>query len=98
MSLTQEQVIHIARLAKLNVTNDEVQQYQKDLNSIVGYIDTLAQIDASELEKVSWNIEHSLIPRLDEEHSSVSREALLGCSAQKIIQHQIAVDNIGIRA
>jgi aspartyl-tRNA(Asn)/glutamyl-tRNA(Gln) amidotransferase subunit C len=53
MSLTQEQVIHIARLAKLNVTNDEVQQYQKDLNSIVGYIDTLAQIDASELEKVS---------------------------------------------
>ncbi len=53
MSLTQEQITHIARLAKLNVTVDEVEQYQKDLNSIVGYIDTLAEIDPSELQKVS---------------------------------------------
>lgn len=98
MSLTQEQVAHIARLAKLHVTESEVELYQKDLNSIVGYIDLLSQVPESELQKVQGNIEHSLIPRLDEEHRDISREALLGCSPQKIIHHQIAVDSLGIRA
>ena len=49
MSLTQEQVIHIARLAKLHVTDIEVEQYQKDLNSIVSYIDILSKVPDSKL-------------------------------------------------
>ncbi len=98
MSLTQEQVKHIARLAKLHVDDSQVEAYQKDLNSIVGYIDILSSVPDSELQKVQGHIEHPLIPRIDEEHSDVSREALLGCSPQKIIQNQIAVDSLGIRA
>ena len=98
MSLTQEQVIHIARLAKLQVNETQVDEYMKDLNSIVGYIDMLSQVPDSELQKVQGNIEHTLIPRLDEEHTDISREALLACSPQKIIQNQIAVDSLGIRA
>ncbi|OIP54677.1 hypothetical protein AUK10_00485 [Candidatus Gracilibacteria bacterium CG2_30_37_12] len=98
MSLTQEQVKHIARLAKLHVTPEEVDGYVTDLNSIVGYIDILSSVPDSELQKVQGNIEHSLIPRLDEEHRDITREALLACSPQKIIQNQIAVDSLGIRA
>lgn len=98
MSLTQEQVTHIAHLAKLHLTPSEVEHYQKDLNSIVGYIDMLSNIDDATLAKVHGNIEHKLIPRLDEEHRDISREALLACSPQKIIHHQITVDSLGIRA
>ncbi|MDD2891564.1 MAG: Asp-tRNA(Asn)/Glu-tRNA(Gln) amidotransferase subunit GatC [Candidatus Gracilibacteria bacterium] len=98
MSLTQEQVIHIAHLAKLHITPEEVEQYQGDLNSIVGYIDILSQVPDSELQKVHGNIEHTLIPRLDEEHRDISREELLSCTPQKVIHHQIAVDSLGIRA
>jgi aspartyl-tRNA(Asn)/glutamyl-tRNA(Gln) amidotransferase subunit C len=98
MSLTQEQVAHIARLAKLHVSDSELVQYQKDLNSIVGYIDLLGNIPESELQKIQGNIEHTLIPRFDAEHSEVSREALLACSPQKIIHSQIAVDSLGIRS
>lgn len=99
MSLTQEQVLHIARLAKLHLSDSEVEQYQKDLNAVVGYIDMLSNIPDSELQKVHGNLsEHALIPRPDEEHSDISREALLACSPQKIIHHQIAVDSLGIRA
>lgn len=57
MSLTQEQVKHIARLAKLHVTPDEVDRYVTDLNAIVGYIDILSNIPDSELQKVQENIE-----------------------------------------
>ena len=99
MSLTQEQVKHIARLAKLHLTDSDIEHYQKDLNSIVGYIDILSQVPDSELQKVHLNnIEYALIPRLDEEHRDISRDALLACSPQKIIHHQIAVDSLGIRA
>ncbi|MFA6091179.1 MAG: aspartyl/glutamyl-tRNA amidotransferase subunit C [Candidatus Gracilibacteria bacterium] len=98
MSLTQEQVTHIARLAKLHVTPEEVNGYMDNLNSIVGYIDILSSVPDSELQKVQGNIEYSLIPRLDEEHRDITRETLLACSPQKIIQNQIAVDSLGIRA
>ncbi|MDD5377290.1 MAG: aspartyl/glutamyl-tRNA amidotransferase subunit C [Candidatus Gracilibacteria bacterium] len=98
MSLIQEEVTHIARLAKLHLTDSDVEHYQKDLNSIVGYIDILSDVPDSELQKVQGNTLHALIPRLDEEHRDISREALLECSPQKIIHHQIAVDSLGIRS
>lgn len=98
MSLTQEQVKHIAHLAKLHITDTDIESYQKDLNSIVGYIDVLSSVPDAELQKVHGKIEHSLIPRIDEEHHDITREALLACSPQKVIHHQIAVDSLGIRA
>ncbi|MDD2916497.1 MAG: aspartyl/glutamyl-tRNA amidotransferase subunit C [Candidatus Gracilibacteria bacterium] len=98
MSLTQEQVAHIARLAKLHVTDADVGRYLHDLNAIVGYIDVLGTIPKAELEKVQGSIEHTLIPRLDEEHRDIDRDTLLACSPQRIIQNQIAVDSLGIRA
>lgn len=98
MSLTQEQVTHIARLAKLHVSPEDVERYQKDLNSIVGYIDVLSQVPDSKLQAVQGDIEHTLIPRIDEEHRDIEREALLACSPQKIIHSQIAVDSLGIRS
>lgn len=52
MSLTQEQITHIARLSALSLSPEEIARYQKDLNSIVGYIDMLAKVPDSELQRV----------------------------------------------
>lgn len=52
MSLTQEQIIHIAKLAKLHLSEADIERYQKDLNSIVDYIDILNSVPESELQKV----------------------------------------------
>lgn len=98
MSLTQEQILHIARLAKLHIDENEIASYQKDLNSIMDYVDTLNSISSEELAKAKEKIGNGLIPRIDEVHHNIEREELLACSPQKIIQNQIAVDNISSRA
>lgn len=95
MSLTQEQIIHIARLAALKLSPDEIMKHQKDLNSIVGHIDMLAKVPDSELQRVKWNIATAgLIPRADQEFSPISWDELLACSPKKIVNHQISIDNI----
>lgn len=97
MSLTQEQIAHIARkLAKLSPTDEQIARYVNDLNPIVDYIDILNRIPESELQNIRLHDGSHLIPRLDEEKvvQDPTREELLACSPKKIIGHQIAVDNI----
>ena len=53
MSLTQEQVKHIANLSRLSLTPEDTVRYQKDLNSIVDYIDILSKVDEKELASIN---------------------------------------------
>jgi aspartyl-tRNA(Asn)/glutamyl-tRNA(Gln) amidotransferase subunit C len=97
MSLTQEQILHIARLAKLHIEEGEIASYQKDLNPIMDYVNILNSVPEESLKKAHESIGLGLIPRPDEVIRTIDREDLLACSSQKIIHHQIAVDNISSR-
>ena len=48
--LTKDQVRHIAKLARLRLTDDEVERFSKELTSILGYIETLTEVDTSTVE------------------------------------------------
>jgi aspartyl-tRNA(Asn)/glutamyl-tRNA(Gln) amidotransferase subunit C len=45
MKLTHQQVLHVAKLARLAVTDDEVAQYVQQLSSILDAVDVLATVD-----------------------------------------------------
>ncbi len=45
MSLSELEVRHVAMLARLALTDEEVASLQGDLNSILGHIDTIRQLD-----------------------------------------------------
>lgn len=47
MSLTREDVTNIANLARLGLSEEELEQAGKDLNSILKYIDRLQKIDTT---------------------------------------------------
>lgn len=47
MSLTKEQVQHIAQLARLSLTDDEVTQFQQQLSDILAYFDQIQGVDTS---------------------------------------------------
>ena len=51
--LSKEQVLHIARLAKLKLTEKEVKKFQKQLSDILSYIDMLNELDISKVEPSS---------------------------------------------
>jgi aspartyl-tRNA(Asn)/glutamyl-tRNA(Gln) amidotransferase subunit C len=48
MTISRDEVLQIARLARIELRDDEVETYQRDLNSILDYIDKLRDLDAPE--------------------------------------------------
>ena len=48
--ITQEQVLHVAKLARLKLAENEVAAYQQDLNAILEYVDVLSELDTENVE------------------------------------------------
>src|SRR4051812_7519746 len=51
--LTRDDVLKLAQLARLQLTDDEVTEYQKELAEILQYVEQLNDIDISGLEPTS---------------------------------------------
>lgn len=49
MSLTDADVQHVANLARLGLSDDEVSQLREELSSILGHIEVLQQIDTDSI-------------------------------------------------
>ena len=47
MSLTTAQVKHIARLSRLELTDEEVQKFGSQLSAVLGYIEKLDELDTT---------------------------------------------------
>jgi len=50
VKLTRPQVQHIAELAKLNLSNGEVEKFRRQLSSILEYVELLNEIDTMDVE------------------------------------------------
>lgn len=45
MALTKEEVLDVAKLARLKFKQEEIEKFQLELNDILGYIDMLNEVD-----------------------------------------------------
>lgn len=55
MSLTKEEIKHIANLAKLKFSNEEIEKFSDEFNSILDYISQIKECDTTGIE-----FEHNL--------------------------------------
>lgn len=51
--LTREEVQKIAQLARIELTESELQKFQKDLSTILDYVDALQKVDTQDLPPAS---------------------------------------------
>ena len=65
--ISEEEVKHIAKLARLGLTQVEIKKMQKELSSILDYIKKLKKVDVSKVEPFSHPIKIENIMRKDEE-------------------------------
>ncbi len=49
-AITKEDVIKIAKLAKLELTKDEISKYSEELSEIIEYVQKLNSVDTSNLD------------------------------------------------
>jgi aspartyl-tRNA synthetase len=75
--ITKEEVHHVARLARLDITDQETEFFQKDLNSILNYVETLKSLDTDHVSPMSHVLEIENVWREDQPDAHKETEPLL---------------------
>jgi len=73
--IKKEEVKHIAKLARLRLTEKEVEKFQKELSSILDYFEKLKEVDVSEIEPTSHPFQMENVMRNDESSAFVKATA-----------------------
>lgn len=77
MSLSREEVEHIAHLARLELTEEEKERYRQQLSAILEYAARLQTLDTSGIPPTASVLPPRSVLRPDEPRAGLSREALL---------------------
>ncbi|MCK9186663.1 Asp-tRNA(Asn)/Glu-tRNA(Gln) amidotransferase subunit GatC [Candidatus Gracilibacteria bacterium] len=90
--LTEEQVRHVAKLARLKLTDEEVKKFSGQLSGVLEYVDILKEVNTEGVEITSQVTGLKNVMRKDEVVSGgVTREELLACSELEIDSNQVKV-------
>lgn len=77
MTLTVEQVEHIARLARLELSSEEIERYRRQLSAILDYAKRLQSVDTSGIPPTSSVLPPRSVLRTDKARPGLSLEELL---------------------
>jgi aspartyl-tRNA(Asn)/glutamyl-tRNA(Gln) amidotransferase subunit C len=66
MQLTSEQVEHIAKLARLELASEEKDAFQRQLSSVLEYVDQLSKVDTRDVEPMNHSLALQNVMRADE--------------------------------
>ncbi|MFQ5803885.1 MAG: Asp-tRNA(Asn)/Glu-tRNA(Gln) amidotransferase subunit GatC [Candidatus Methylomirabilales bacterium] len=77
MKITYEEVEHVARLARLALSEEERERMRAQLDAILTYIDKLNHLDTSQVEPTSHVIPMTNVFREDKVRPSLSQEQAL---------------------
>ncbi len=77
MAISKEEIIHIAKLASLNLTEEEIERYAQDMTDILEFAEVVNNLNTDEIkETVGINGEYNVF-RKDEVKQTISKEELL---------------------
>jgi aspartyl-tRNA(Asn)/glutamyl-tRNA(Gln) amidotransferase subunit C len=65
MAVSKEEVKYIAKLARLNFREDELEEFTKQFNGILSYMDTLNEVNTDDIEPLSHPVEGANVMRPD---------------------------------
>ncbi len=77
MSISREEVIHVATLARLGLTESEIELFRGQLATILQHIETLAELDLSDVPPSALVVPLQDVERPDEARPSLPLEAVL---------------------
>jgi aspartyl-tRNA(Asn)/glutamyl-tRNA(Gln) amidotransferase subunit C len=75
--IDREQVLHVARLARLELTDDEVERMVAELSHVLEHVDRIAELDLEGVPPTSHVVEVTGALRADVPRPSLPREVAL---------------------
>lgn len=95
MKLSKEQIEKIAQLARLKLTEEEMERYANQLTDILNYVDILKELDTTGVPETSQVTGLTNVTRADEVRGVLAEpDALLDCSPLEKIDHQPRIKRI----
>lgn len=93
MSLTAQDVAKVANLARLELSADELQQYQGQLSAILEAMDELAEIDISQIPPTAHAVAQQNVWREDEVTECLPLDEVL-CNAPQQAENQFLIQAV----
>ncbi len=75
--ITVKDVEHVAKLARLELTDDEKELYTKQLGDVLKYVDQMNEVDTSNVEPMIQVVDFVNVMRDDEPKQDISKDALM---------------------
>jgi aspartyl/glutamyl-tRNA(asn/gln) amidotransferase, C subunit len=66
MKISKEELLHIAKLSDLEIKENEIEEYLKNLEDILNYTETIDKIDVSKLDETIGATDEFNVFRKDE--------------------------------
>ena len=82
MKLSHEDVLHIARLARLGLTEVEVEKFQEQLSHLLENFEVLQQVDTTNVPPTAQSIDLQTVVRDDEVAESLPSDQILANAPQ----------------
>lgn len=83
MKITKEEVVHVADLARLDMAEAAIEKFAEQIGNILTYVDTLKQVDTTDVVPTTHAISLSNVFREDEEKASIDRDAAQANAPEK---------------
>ncbi|MDK2820761.1 MAG: aspartyl-tRNA(Asn)/glutamyl-tRNA(Gln) amidotransferase subunit [Clostridia bacterium] len=77
MAITKNEVEHVALLARLKLSSEEMEAYTEQLNAILGYMDKLDTLDTGNVEPTAHVLPLRNVFREDVERPGLAKEKAL---------------------
>jgi aspartyl-tRNA(Asn)/glutamyl-tRNA(Gln) amidotransferase subunit C len=75
--IDRDQVLHVARLARLRLDDGEVERMSRELSGILGHIEKIGELDLDDVEPTSHVTQVENVLRPDEPRPSLPRDRAL---------------------
>ena len=77
MAITRDEVLHVARLARLELTEEEVERFTEQLSAILEAVAKVSELDLSEVEPTAHPLDVVNVWAADEARPSLSHDDAL---------------------
>lgn len=92
--LSKDEVAHIAKLAKLKLSEDELDKFTPQLGTILDFFGTLQKANTDNVEETSQVTGLENVTRPDQIDVQGTEDALLNCTPNKVEAHSVKIPKI----
>jgi aspartyl-tRNA(Asn)/glutamyl-tRNA(Gln) amidotransferase subunit C len=75
--LSREQVLHVARLARLELTDEEIERVAAELSNVLDHMETIGELDLADVQPTSHVVAIENVLRADEPRPCLPQDVAL---------------------